>query len=261
MNTTVAGRGSFLLRELLRRDIEARYRGSVLGFLWSFIEPLWQLALFSFVFGMVLEVRVVGESTTSFPIFLFAGLLPWMAMQGALARSTTAMLDHAALIKSHRFPAELFVLTVVLSELIHTALAALLFVAVLGLTGELSPSSLPLLAIAVPLQFALTFGMGLALGTAQVFFRDVRRALGLLLNSWFYVTPIVYPLAQVPARLRTLIELNPLTGLTELYRAALLGGPVPWTTALASLTVCAVLALLIGWKVLSAFRSSIVDEV
>jgi hypothetical protein len=80
VNTTVAGRGSFLLRELLRRDIEARYRGSVLGFLWSFIEPLWQLALFSFVFGMVLEVRVVGESTTSFPIFLFAGLLPWMAM-------------------------------------------------------------------------------------------------------------------------------------------------------------------------------------
>ena len=250
-----------LLGQLIRRDLESRYRGSALGAAWSFLEPLWHLALLTLVFRVVLQVRLEGELSSSFPIFLFAGFLPWMTVQASLTRSTTAFLDHGALLKSRRCPAELFVATPVLAELVHASLAAGVFLLVLAAIGQLSLSGLWLLLIAVPLHIALVLGLGLLLALAQLFFRDVQRGLGLALSTWFYVTPIVYPLSTVPEPLHVLIQLNPLTGLTALYRAALLGGRLEFTLALASLVVAALLSLTFGLLALSAGRPVIVDEV
>jgi ABC-type polysaccharide/polyol phosphate export permease len=251
---------SFLLRELVRRDFQGRYAGSVLGFAWSFVQPLWQLLLFSFVFSAVLRVSPVGERTGRFWVFLFCGLLPWIAVQEGVLRGATALTDNANLVKKLRFPAEILVLSVALGALLHEAIAGALFLVVLAGVGELSPSGLPWLLLALPLQLMLTCGLGLALASVHVFFRDTAQLLGMALTGWFYLTPIVYPEALVPGRLHALVVGNPLTGLVALYRRALLGGGPPPTTALAVLAASAVLLLLLGWWLFRRLQPGFADE-
>lgn len=249
----------FLLRELVRRDLQGRYAGSFLGFAWSFLQPLWQLLLFSFVFSVVLAVRPAGEGTERFWVFLSCGLLPWMAVQEGLVRGVTAITENANLVKKLRFPSAVLVLTVTTAALLHEAIAAGILAVALGGLGELSATTLPWLLLALPLQLALTFGLALLLAATHVFFRDLAQLVAMAMQAWFYLTPIVYPLAMVPEDLRPLLALNPLTGLVSLYRAALLGGH-PEPLGVVSLVVAAVLALVLGWRVFRRLQEGFADE-
>ncbi|HXT22205.1 MAG TPA: ABC transporter permease [Thermoanaerobaculia bacterium] len=250
----------FLLRELVRRDLQGRYAGSALGVLWSFLQPLWQLLLFTFVFEVVLRMRPVGEGTDRFWVFLLCGLLPWMAVQEGVSRGATAITDNANLVKKLHFPSEVLVLTVATAALVHEAIAAVVLVPALLVLGELSWRGLPWLLLAVPLQLLLTCGVGLLLGAVQVFFRDLTQLVGMLLQAWFYLTPIVYPLGFVPERLRPLLDLNPLTALVGLYRTALLGGPVPSGSSLSALVLAALVATALGWQAFRRLQPAFVDE-
>jgi lipopolysaccharide transport system permease protein len=251
----------FLLRELVKRDFQGRYAGSLLGFLWSFVQPLWLLALYSFVFSTVLKINPVGVRTSHFSLFLLCGLLPWMALQEGILRSATAVTDNANLVKKLRFPAEILVAAAVLAALLHQAIATLLFVGVLGWLGELSWRGLPLLAIAIPLQVALTLGLGLLLGAVQVFFRDTAQVVGMVLSAWFYLTPIVYPLDYVPERFRPWIERNPLTALVGLYREAFLGGVAAPFAGSGVLAAAAVVLLCLGSWLFARLKPAFVDEI
>jgi lipopolysaccharide transport system permease protein len=251
----------FLLREMVRRDFQGRYAGSMLGLVWSFVQPLWLLVLYHFVFRTVLKVSLAFERTEHFAVFLFCGLLPWNAVHEGVLRSSTAITDNASLVKKLRFPSELLVLSVVLAALVHEAIAGALFLAVLVALGEMSWRGLPVLLLAVPLQAALTLGLGLVLASLQVFFRDTVQMLGMAMTGWFFLTPIVYPVSLVPEGLRPWIELNPLTALVGLYRRALLGGEpllVPGTGTLAG---AALLALLMGVWLFRRARPAFVDEI
>jgi lipopolysaccharide transport system permease protein len=250
----------FLLRELVRRDFRSRYAGSLLGLVWSFLQPVWQLLLFSFVFAIVLRIPLTGEATERFWAFLFAGLLPWLAIQEGISRGANAVTDNAPLVKKLRFPSELLVLTVVGSALIHQGIAAAAFALALGVTGELAPAGLPWLLVALPFQLALTTGLGLVLAALNVFLRDIAQAVGLALSAWFYLTPVVYPLALVPDRYRPWIEANPLTGLVSLYRAAFLGGTPAAIGSLAALALFAVGALGFGLWAFRRARPGFVDH-
>jgi ABC-type polysaccharide/polyol phosphate export permease len=252
---------TFLLRELVRRDFRGRYAGSLLGFAWSFVQPLWQLFLFSFVFSTVLKVSPVGERTDRFWVFLLAGLLPWLAIQEGVLRGATAVTDNANLVKKLRFPAEVLVLSAVIGALLHEAIAAAVFLAVLASLGELTPAGLPWLLVAVPLQLALTCGLALLLAGINVFFRDAAQILGMALTGWFYLTPIVFPEALVPARLQGFVVANPLTGLVRLYRAALIGGEPPGAVALTVVAVSAVVLLGAGLWVFRRLQPGFVDEI
>jgi len=251
----------FLLRELVRRDFAGRYAGSRLGFLWSFAQPAWQLLLFSFVFSTVLRVTPVGAHTDRFWIFLFCGLLPWIGVQEGIMRGSTAITDNANLVKKLRFPSEILVLTVTLTAFVHQCIAGTVFLGVLAAVGELSWATLPWLLPAVVLQLALTFGLSLLLAALQVFLRDLAQVLGMALAAWFYLTPIVYPVAAVPLPYRRWIELNPLTGLVELYRRALLGGGGESIPGVPVLAVTALLLLVTGAAVFRRLRANFADEI
>lgn len=254
-------RHGFLLRELVVRDFRGRYAGSLLGLLWSFVHPLWLLALYTFVFAEVLRVSLLGERTETFGIFLFAGLLPWMAIHEGILRGATAITDNAPLVKKVRFPSAILVLTVVVAALLHQAIALGVFLVVLAAMGELSVAALPLLAVAVPLQVALTLGIALGLAAVNVFFRDVPQILGMLLNAWFFLTPIVYPLSLVPERFRPWIELNPSTVLVDLYRQALLGDEMVLSGGVAALAATSLVLLCAGFWVFRRLRPQFVDEI
>ena len=235
----------FLLKEFVRRDFEGRYAGSMLGFFWSLLQPGWQLLLFTFVFSTVLKISLLGERTESFGIFLFCGLMPWLAFHEGVSRSATAITENANLVKKIHFPAEILVLSVVLGGVVHQLIASGLFLAVLLVVGEFHWRGLPLIAVALPIQIAMTVGLGLIVATANTFFRDVGQLLGMVLMGWFYFTPIVYPLDQVPEDYQQLLLINPMTALVDLYREAFLGGylsaarGLPWL----SITACGVLFL------------------
>jgi lipopolysaccharide transport system permease protein len=252
----------FLLRELVRRDFQGRYAGSLLGFVWSLVQPLWMLALFTFVFSTVMKVSPVGEARTQhFAIFLFGGLLPWLALQEGVLRSSTAITENASLVKKLRFPSEILVLAVVLAALLHEAIAAAIFLVVLACVGELSWTGLPLLLVAVPLQVCLTLGLGLMMAAVHVFFRDTAQILGMVLNAWFYLTPVVYPLAMVPGRLRDWLELNPLTPLVGLYRQAFLGGSPVSIGGAGYLALVAAVLLCGGFGLFRRLKSAFADEI
>lgn len=251
----------FLLKELVKRDFQGRYAGSLLGFVWSFVQPLWMLLLFTFVFSTVLKVSLTGSRTGHFAVFLFCGLLPWMALHEGVLRASTAITDNASLVKKLRFPAEILVLAVVLAALLHEAISAVIFLAVLAFVGELTWSGLPLLLLALPLQVALMLGLGLLLGSLHVFFRDTAQVLTLVFSGWFYLTPIVYPLTLVPARFRGWIELNPLTSLVELYRQAFLGGRMAIVPGTGILALAAAVLLCAGFLLFGRLKPAFVDEI
>jgi lipopolysaccharide transport system permease protein len=252
----------FLLGEFTRRDFKGRYAGSVMGFLWSFVQPLWTLALFTFVFSVVMRIpRGTLELTDSFAIFLFCGLLPWMAIQEGITRATTAITENASLVKKMSFPSGLLVWAVVLAALLHEAIALGLFMVVLGVTGQFSLSGVWILLIAVPLQVALTAGLGFLAAAINVFFRDTAQINSMLLQGWFYLTPIVYPLGLVPERFAKYLALNPLTPLVTLYREALLGGTVPPVGTLTPLLITSVPALVIGIVFFRRLKPVFADEI
>ena len=251
----------FLLRELVKRDFHGRYAGSLLGFFWSFAQPLWMLVLFNFVFSTVMKISPVGTRTGHFAVFLFSGLLPWMALNEGVLRASTAVTDNASLVKKLRFPSELLVVAVVLAALLHEAVATAVFLVGLACIGELTWGGLALLPLAVALQLALTLGLGLLLSSVHVFFRDTAQVLGMVLTGWFYLTPIVYPVEYVPARLRSWIDLNPLTPLVGLYRQALLGGSVAWVPGTVSLAVLGTVLLFLGLWTFRRLKPAFVDEI
>ncbi len=251
----------FLLRELVKRDFQGRYAGSLLGFVWSLVQPLWMIALFTFVFSTVMKVSPVGVRTHYFAVFLFGGLLPWTALHEGVLRSSTAITDNASLVKKLRFPAEILVLAVVLAALLHEAIAAAVFVAVLVYMGEFSARGLPLLLVAVPLQIGLTLGLGLLVSAVHVFFRDTAQLLAMLFQVWFYLTPIVYPLGLVPERFRSWLEWNPLTSLIDLYRRAfdIAGGAGGVGTL--PLAVAVFVILFAGLWLFRRLKPTFVDEI
>ncbi|HVR95409.1 MAG TPA: ABC transporter permease [Thermoanaerobaculia bacterium] len=251
----------FLLRELVKRDFRGRYAGSLLGFFWSFLQPLWLLALFTFVFSTVMKVAPTGTRTGHFGTFLFCGLLPWMALQEGVLRGSTAITDNAGLVKKLRFPAEILVVAVALAALLHEAIATLLFVGVLAGLGELSWRGLPLLLLAVPLQLALTLGLAWLLSAVHVFFRDTAQLIGMVLTGWFYFTPIVYPLELVPQRFRDWIGLNPLTPLVGLYRQAFLDGAAVGAGSVAGLALFTLLLAGAGLLFFRRMKPAFVDEI
>ncbi|MCD4749112.1 MAG: ABC transporter permease [Thermoanaerobaculales bacterium] len=234
----------------------------MLGFLWSFVQPLWSLALFTFLFSTVMKISPgIGERTSNFAIFLFCGLLPWMAMNEGISRATTAITDSAGLVKKMSFPSELLVFAVVLAALLHEAIAAVLFGVVLSVGGHFSASGLGILLIAVPLQVILTVGLGLFAAALHVFFRDTAQIIVMLMPGWFYITPIVYPIGLVPVQLQPLLELNPLTILVKLYREAFLGGELPALTSLLPLVFFACISFASGLWFFMRVRPTFADEI
>jgi len=250
----------FLLRELVVRDLKSRYAGSLFGFFWAFLHPLWQLALFTVVFSYILRIPLVGERTSSFPLFLFAGLLPWLGVQEGISRATTAIAEGANLVKKLRFPSEILVLGVVLGAFAHQLVALGVFGVIQAVRGDLVAGNLPWLVLGGGLQLGLTFGIGLATAALQVYFRDIAQVVGVVMPAWFSLTPIVYAPGWIPQAFSRWVAYNPLATIVQLYRCALLGSASPSALATVIACVAAAGALGLGWALFRRLSPGFSDE-
>ncbi|HYX20941.1 MAG TPA: ABC transporter permease [Thermoanaerobaculia bacterium] len=248
----------FLLKEMVARDVRARYAGSGLGILWAFAMPILWMLLYTGVFGLVLRVPVDRVYST-FPEFLMAGLLPWMAISEGISRSSSCLIDNAPMVKKTVFPLEMLVLSVVLAAMVNEVIALAVYGVYVALLGHLSPAWLWLVVPALVLQGLLTFGLGCIAATLTVFLRDTAHAIGIALTVAFYATPIVYPASLVPARFRPWIEAIPVSALVDLYRRAFTLHALPPAAPLAGLAAASALTALAGAALFSRARPHFAD--
>lgn len=249
---------------LVGRELKARYRGTLLGYLWSLLNPLLLLGVYTVVFTFVIPARV--ETNVPYPLFLFAGLLPWLFASGALLDASIVLPDNGPLLKKVLCPPEVFPSVTVLSHLVHHLLALPILVlgmAAVALAGHVTfPWTVVLLPIPLLLWSVAVAGLSLAVAALAVHFRDIKDLLHNLLNLFFFVTPIIYLPDQVPAGiLRQGVLLNPITPLITVYRDIALFGRISplatWGWAVLVTAVCWVL----GATIFVRLRETIAETV
>jgi lipopolysaccharide transport system permease protein len=232
-----------LLVVLAKKDFYVRYRRTSLGVLWALGLPLVQAVVLTIVFSHVVHANRLARPGISYPVFLYAGLVPWTFVSAVLPGASTAIVDNLGLITKVYFPRVLSVALVTLSGLVPLGIGIVVLVALDATLGDgLGFRTLLLLPGSV-LVVALVAGAGSVLSALHVYWRDVRYVVQAVMTVGFYVTPVIYPLSAAPANLRTVLELLPAAGPVEVFRAATVGADPGWSTSvLASLVWCAVLA-------------------
>jgi len=249
------------IEAFVRRDIRARYVNSVLGLSWAILVPLTLLSLYTFVFSYILKLRLGGSGTTaSFAVYLFCGMLPWLAFAEGVTRSTSVVLEHAHLIKKVVFPSEILPVFVVLAALVSELAGLLLLLAYVGVLHGLAWTVLAL-PLVLALQLMLTLGLGWFLASINVFLRDVGQVLGLVVTLAMFLTPIFYPADLVPARFRWLLALNPLHHLVDAYRALVLEQRLPSAGGIGLLAAMALVAFVLGHWAFQRAKPAFVDVI
>ena len=251
-----------LISSLVARELKARYRGSWLGVVWSFVNPLLLLLIYSFVFTVVLPAAHPPE-LEPFALFLFCGILPWTWFSSSLLESSSVLITGGNLIKKVLFPAEVLPIVVVLAGLVHFCLGLpILAACLIYYRVPLWPTDLLWFPLIVCVQLVLTVGLALLVSALTVHFRDVRDLLGNLLTLWFFATPIIYPLAEAPERVRRLLNLNPFTHLAVAYQEVLFRpGPFAQGSRLFAVAIASVLTFLFGYFVFDRLRDTLAEEV
>ena len=235
---------------LVRRHLATRYRGSALGFLWTFLNPLCLIAVYWVVFRFYIRFTTVDNYT----VFMFAGLLPWMWTTQALLEGTASISGSAHLITKSLFPAHLLPGVSVTTALVNFVLSIPILMGLMFLTDVPFHLTLLFLPVYVVLHFFLLYGLTLLLSSLNVFYRDVQHVLGNALTLLFFLCPIVYPESVVPDRFKWTIHYNPFAALITLYQQAILDGKTPDLKMLAAVFVAAVLSVLIGSFTYHRFR-------
>ncbi len=241
-----------LLKSLTQRELRGKYKRSLLGWAWSMLNPISSLIIYTVVFSLIFSpAKEVGTPSgiDNYTLFLACGLLPWNFLSAGIGSSTGSLLVQSGLLKKVYFPREYVVASTVLSWLVSFGIELSVLTVAFALTGKLRFQLLPMLIVIVALQTLLILGFSLGLAALNVYFRDVQHLLGIFLQVWFYLTPIVYPLSLIKAKSPTAAAwyaINPMVHVSNAYRDVLYHGRFPTGQSLGFLAVSSAIALLVG---------------
>ncbi len=256
-----------LIRNLVSRDLKSRYKSSALGYVWSLLNPLLMIVLFYFVFAILLKSQV-----TYFHIFLMVALLPWNFFIGSVSEGMTSILGNGSLIKKVYFPREILPIATLISNLINFLLSLPVLFLVIIVTGADIRATVLLLPVLIIIESVFILGLVLLLSSLSVFYRDTTHIMGIILQLWFFVTPIFYPLEDIGnAFFAKLVRwANPMASLVDFYRDILYGGlvrepnlPTPGLPSLdgvARTALTSLIVLVIGAYVFHRFSSRFGEE-
>jgi lipopolysaccharide transport system permease protein len=251
-----------LVQTLVARDLKARYRGSVLGFFWSFFNPLLLLMVYSFVFTTVLPSTHTAD-LQPYALFMFCGILPWTWFSSSVLESSNVLIAGGNLIKKVLFPAEVLPIVTVLANMVHFLFGLPILVGFLVYYQRpLDALELLWFPVIVFVQLLVLLGLGLLVSALTVHFRDLKEILGNLMTLWFFATPIIYPMAQVPEKYKWIINLNPMTHLAISYQEVLFYiGPHGHWRWLMALLAGSIATFFAGYFVFDRLRDSFAEEV
>ncbi len=215
-----------LLYFLTKRDIKVRYKQTVLGGLWAIIQPVFTMIVFTLFFGRLAKMPSDG---IPYPIFVYAGLLPWTYFANALSTSGNSLVGSANLITKVYFPRLIIPASASMAGLLDFFIAMLVMGAMMIYYQFVPSIGILLFPFLVGLTFLCAVGVGLWLSALNVQYRDIRYVIPFLIQLWMFVSPVIYPISMVPQKYQWLLALNPMGGVIEAYRASLLGHmPINW---------------------------------
>ncbi len=253
-------KGRYIIKDMLIKDLKARYVGSLLGPLWNVLSPLFYIVLYTLVFSTILNVKFARSGdTSSFVVYFLSGFIPWLFFLDSVTRGTTVFLSNAHIIKKVEFPLEVCVITILLSSMVTFFIYMVLYSLYLMITGDFKLISLPLMLFPFFIQVLLILGISFGLGSIAVFFRDLTPLVPLLLTAFFFLTPIVYPADIIPESLRGYFALNPFYWITEIYRGIIIEGKLPGLHYFFYPLVLSIFVFYLGFFVFQRTKSAFKD--
>jgi lipopolysaccharide transport system permease protein len=245
----------------VKREFQSRYRNSLLGAAWTVLNPLAMIVVYTVIFSQIMRTRLPGvDNSFGYSIFLCAGLLTWGLFAEIVGRAQNVFLEHANLIKKISFPRICLPIIVVLNAGVNFAIIFGLFVLFLIISGTFPGVTFVAILPVLLIQIVFAIGLGIIVGVLNVFFRDVGQFFAVLLQFWFWFTPVVYPASILPHAVQPYINLNPMVPLIGAYQDILVHAKWPqWETLLAPAALAVVLCVL-GMRLFRKRAGEMVDE-
>lgn len=231
-----------MIFSLVRKELRGRYKGSVLGFLWTFINPLLQLMVYTFVFSIVLPNNI-----DKFYLYLFVGLVPWLFFSGSMTGGAACIVNQKDMVKKIYFPREVMPISYVASGFVNMLFCFIVIFAVIIVSSVgVNPVALLYLPVIMIVEFIMALGGAMLTSALTVYFRDLEYILGILTMAWMYFTPVVYSMEMVPDWIKPYFNLNPMTPVINAYRDILYYKQVPHLSTLVQGLVLGIIVLIVG---------------
>lgn len=245
-----------MIFSLVKRDLKGRYKGSVLGFFWTFLNPLLQLAVYTLVFSTIMRMGI-----EDYYLFLFVALIPWIFFSTCLSGGAGCIMAQQDMVKKIYFPREVLPISYVVSQFINMLLSFIVvFVVLLFARYTINPLAILCLPVVMLVEFVLALGFTMVMSAVTVYLRDMEYILGIITMAWQFLTPIMYSIEMVPEKLRWVFRINPMTYVIEAYRDILYYGKVPQLETLLSGTLIGIVVFVIGWFAFAHLQKHFVEE-
>ena len=246
-----------MIYSLVKRDLKGRYKGSVLGFLWTFINPLFQLLIYTFVFSIVMRSGI-----EDYYMFLFVALIPWIFFATSLSGGSTCITSQKNMVQKIYFPREVLPISFVISQFVNMLLSFIVIFAVMFIMGyKFNPLAILCLIPVMITEFILALGFTFILSAVTVYFQDMQFIMGIITMAWQFLSPVMYPLERVPERFQTLyMYINPMAPIITAYRDILYYGKVPALITLLTALGMGMALFAIGWFTFDRMQRHFVEE-
>ena len=239
-----------MIFSLVKRDLRGRYKGSVLGFLWTFLNPLLQLMVYTFVFSTIMRAGI-----EDYYLFLFVALVPWTYFAACVSGGASSIMGQADMVNKIYFPREVLPISHVMSQLINMLLTGVVVILVVIFSGKgINLLACAYLPIVILIETMLGLGLAFLLSAWTVFFRDLQYIIGIVIMAWQFMSPVMYSTDLVPDRFRTLFYLNPMTPIIGAYRDILYYKKVPDISTFSSGIIMGIAFLIMGWIVFDKLK-------
>lgn len=245
-----------MIKAFVRRELRGRYKGSVLGFLWTFLNPLLQLFVYTIVFSTILKSGI-----DDYYLHLFVALIPWLFFSSSITCGSVAVISQKDMVKKIYFPREVLPISTVTTNFVNMLLCFIVVFAVVLFSGRI-PHPLGLLCL-IPVfavEYLLALGMTFFVAAVTVYFRDMEHILGIVVMAWQYLTPVLYNIDNLDGRLKAIFNLNPMTPVINAYREILYHCTVPDLKNLLWALVLGLIVLVIGWFTFTKLKRRFAEE-
>lgn len=245
-----------MIANLVKRDLRGKYKGSTLGFLWTLINPLCQIIIYTIVFSII-----VRNNLENFYVYMIVGMIPWLFFDMSLRNGSGCIRYQGDMVKKIYFPREVLPITCVTSNFVNMLLCFIIVFAVLFISGTgVNVVALIYLPLVMVIEYIMTLGFTLIVAAGTVYFRDLEYVVTIVLMGWIYLTPIMYSFDFLPDILKPIFRLNPMTGVIESYHKILYWKEIPSDTGIKYSAIFAVVVLLIGETVFNKLQDNFAEE-
>jgi len=245
-----------ILKNLVLRNLRVRYKGSILGFIWAFLNPLLMMLILYIVFTKIMKMRI-----PQYPLFLLSALLPWTFFASSLTDSAHSIIDNANLVKKVSFPRAILPISYVSSNFINLLFGFSIAVPVLIIFRIQYLKFIYFLPLILIIHFIFTAGLALFFSCGNVYFRDVGHILNIMLIFWFYLTPVFYPVEMIPPKFYHIYLLNPMALIITMYRNVLFEGKPPGLMCITVAIITAIITLTSGYLIFKRYEPSFAKEI